>query len=228
MNTFKTILIAIFAVSVSIANAQGIRNTKEALDNRKAIKTGTSQLEKDYLQLKSFKFKVNAFENAFINHNRKKVKVLKADILSDMKREIAQSERKIKQDQQEIKQSKRELVASKREVQYSRRNASTRALVDDIRDKNDDKRDLKDDIRDLQDQIARTNRQKEIYKKIKSYNFLAKQKASGKQKLMVNTKLLREFTATMEADIAATKKEIKEDKREIYEDRRERREDRRS
>lgn len=233
MKTFKYILITVFIVSVSFVNAQALQNTREAIDNRKAMATNKHQLKKDVAQLHTFKKKIIAFEEAFINHNRKQIKVLKATILSDMKREIAQSERKIKQDQLELKQSKRELRNSKREARNSRRDVARRnthknrrELRDDIRDKRDDRRDKNDDIRDLKAQIARTERQKEIMRTIKAYNFLAK-KAPGKHKLITNSKLLNDFVNTMEADIRATKLEIVEDRKEIWEDKRERNEDKR-
>ncbi|CAM1344862.1 hypothetical protein [Tenacibaculum amylolyticum] len=233
MKTLKTMLALLLAVSITSVSAQIGTNTREAVDNTKAMIANKQQLKKDVAQLHSFKKKIAAFEDAFISNDRKQIKRLKADILSDMKREIAQSERKIKQDQIELRQSKRELNNSRREARNSRRDVAwkntrknRRDLRDDKRDKRDDLRDKNDDVRDLKAQVARTARQKDIMKTIKAYNYLAKRK-SGKHKLVTNSNLLNEFAKTMEADIKATKLEIAEDKREIREDRRERREDRR-
>ncbi|WP_442267556.1 hypothetical protein ACSIGC_07760 [Tenacibaculum sp. ZS6-P6] len=230
MKTLKIIMVAFFSLTCSLTNAQNFKDKKEKLDNKYAIATGKKQLQKDIRQLEAFEKKIIAFEDAFINHNTKLVKTLKIDILSDMKREIKQSERKIEQDRIELKQSKTELRNSKREFNRSKRDVLRRNSVknrrefrDEKRDKNDDRRDLIDDKRDLKTQIARTERQKEIYNKIKAFNFLAK-RASGKRKLMTNSKLLNEFAKTMQADITSTKKELKEDYKEMNEDKRERRE----
>ncbi|WP_299682376.1 hypothetical protein [uncultured Tenacibaculum sp.] len=230
MKTLKIMTVAFLSLTCSLTNAQNLKDKKEKLDNKYAIAIGKKQLRKDIRQLEAFEKKITAFEDAFISHNTKRVKALKIDILSDMKREIKQSERKIEQDRIELKQSQTELRNSKREFNKSKRDVlrrnsakNRREFRDEKRDKNNDRRDLIDDKRDLKIQIARTERQKEIYKEIKAFNFLAK-RASGKRKLMTNSKLLNEFAKTMRADITSTKKELKEDYQEMNEDKRERRE----
>ena len=75
MKTLKTIMIVVFAFSFGLTNAQHNRNAKENLDNRIAVVTGKQQLQKDINQLRSFEQKISAFEDAFISHNSKRVKV---------------------------------------------------------------------------------------------------------------------------------------------------------
>ncbi|SNR14523.1 hypothetical protein [Tenacibaculum jejuense] len=234
MKTLKMSIVMFLSLTSLLVSAQNLGDKKERFDNKYAVVTGKQQLKKDIHQLEVFKKKIIAFEEAFIGHETKRVNLLKADILSDMKREIKQSERKINQNRVELKQSKIELRNSKRELKRTKRNALRRNTVqnrkelrDEKRDTKDDRRDLRDDKRDLETQIARTNRQKEIYKKIKAFNF-SNIKASGKRKLMTNSKLLNDFAKTMEADITATKIELKEDFKEMNEDRIERRENLRS
>ncbi|MFD0992595.1 hypothetical protein [Tenacibaculum geojense] len=231
MKTFKYVLSFAFLGIVSIGYAQLGNNIKEAVHNNKAIKTNKAQLKRDINELKQFKKKVRAFENAFIDHKQYLIKELKIDLLNAMHREINQSELKINQDKRELAQSKSEArnssleaKKSRRDIHYHNSTKQRREYFDDVRDRRDDIRDKQDDKRDLLAQIARTNEQKEILNKIKAFNFLAKPK-NGKRKLTVNAKLLNNFIKTMEADIKATKQEIKEDKKERREDRKERRED---
>lgn len=227
-------LITLLAIAfTNISNAQVVRNAKEATDNRKAIEIGQAQLEKDIAQLAAYKTKVNAFDGAFANKQLKKVRSLKVDILTDMRREIEQSERKIAQDKKELTQSVSEVKSSKREVRRSRRDRATpdgdvgdgRDLRDDRRDKRDDKRDARDDKADLEKQIARTARQKRILNTLEVFTFSFEPNAM--EKAVANKRLMNEFIQTMEADIAATKAELIEDKRGAKEDRKERREDKR-
>jgi len=75
----------------------------------------------------------------------------------------------------------------------------------------------------LNQQIARTTRQKEIYKTLLAYTFSFA--PSTLEKAVANKALFKEFASTMQKDIEATKAEIAEDKREAREDSRERRED---
>lgn len=223
----------IVVAALQIGEAQSVRNSAEAIDNQKSITLGKEQLETDIAQLAAFKTKVDAFEQAFINKNQAKVKALKKDLLTDMRREIEQSERKIAQDQKELTKSKAEVNSSNREVRRSRRDAVTadgdigdgRDLRDDRRDKRDDQRDAKDDKADLERQIARTAQQKKILTTLEAYTFTFE--ASAQERAMANKRLLNDFVTTMEADIAATKAELAEDQAEKREDSRERREDRR-
>ena len=227
-------LIAFLTIShTNISNAQVVRNSKEAADNRKAIEVGKAQLEKDIAQLAAFKTKVEAFESAFNNKRILKVRSLKDDIIKDMRREIEQSERKIAQDKKELAESVSEVKSSKREVRRSRRDRVTpdgdigdgRDLRDDRRDKRDDKQDARDDKQDLERQVARTARQKQILNTLEVFTFSFE--PTVMEKAVANKKLMGEFIQTMEADIAATKAELIEDKGEVIEDRRERREDKR-
>ncbi len=227
------IVITTALISVS-ANAQSVRNIKEAADNQKEIKIGKEQLEKDIAQLDSFKEKISGFQIALDNEQIEKARTFKVAILNDMRREVEQSEWKIAQDKREVARSKNEANASRREAGRSnvrarsgdRSYARAKFARDDQRDKRDDQRDVKDDQYDLKVQIARTARQKEILIALETYSIL--NDAPGSEKVIVSKRLLDEFIGTMEADIAATKIELKEDKRERREDSRERREDRRS
>ncbi|MEL7122319.1 MAG: hypothetical protein AAFO07_22935 [Bacteroidota bacterium] len=233
MKNLMGLIILLVMFSTNVSQAQVIRNASEASTNRKAIKTGEQQLEKDIAQLAAFKTKVEAFKTAFYAENLDKVVALKGDIVTDMKREIEQSERKIAQDKQELSQSQAEVRSSNREVRSSRRDLNNRDgdlgerrdLKDDRRDKRDDQRDARDDQTDLQVQIARTMRQKEILNTLQAFTYSLA--PTAKEKAIANMKLMNEFINTLEADIATTKAELAEDKREMSEDRRERREDKR-
>ncbi len=227
-------MLTLFAVILTnIGHTQVIQNSKEAATNQKAIEVGQEQLEKDIAQLAAFKTKVEAFTGAYNNKVSEKVISLKGDIVTDMQREVEQSERKIAQDKQELSQSINEKNSSNREVRRSRIDRATRDgdvgdgrdLRDDKRDKRDDTRDAKDDQTDLQNQIARTERQRQILNTLKVFTFSFE--PSAKEKALANIKLMNEFIQTMEADIAATKAELAEDKVEQKEDRSERREDKR-
>lgn len=219
----------------SLIQAQAIRNAAEAAENKEEIRIGNAELDRDVQELHSFKAKLHAFEIAFQNRDLDKARTLKIDIVSDMHREIQQSERKIAQDREEVGESTAERNASNREVRRSRRdvadngtatNSEIRSLRDDRRDRADDQRDLNDDKSDLEQQIARTARQKFIVNALKAVNFSFD--LTVREQVVANKKLIHEFVQTMEADIAATKIELKEDKVETAEDRRERREDRRT
>ena len=88
----KIIGLMIFLVMVLVHNshAQVLRNVKEATDDKKAIKVDRAQLDKDMAQLKAFKNKIAAIEEAFADKKMVKVKSLKQDIMTDMRREIEQ------------------------------------------------------------------------------------------------------------------------------------------
>ena len=217
------------------ADAQVVRNAVEAADNQEAIRIGQAQLERDIAELDEFRSKLAAFEIAFQNRDVEQARILKIDIVSDMQREINQSERKISQDRDEVRESTSERNASNREVRRSQRDVAdngsatsqeVRRLRDDRRDRRDDQRDLNDDKSDLENQIARTARQKFILNSLKAVNFSFD--LSIREQVIANKRLIHEFVQTMEADITATRIELSEDNGEVREDRRERREDRRT
>jgi len=224
------LLLALFLTS-NLVMAQARRNATEAGQNQKAMAANQAQLERDLGELQVFESKLTQFETAFANRDGSKIAAIKTDLLSDMQREIEQSEKKIAQDKQEVAQSKSEAASSNREVKRSRRDQATPdGDIGDGRDKRDDKRDRRDDVRDAQDdkndleqQIARTTRQKEIYKTLMAFTFSFE--PSLQEKVVANKALFGEFVSTMKMDIEATKAEIAEDKREAREDGRERRED---
>lgn len=229
--SFTTSLLIAFLLTTHFSMAQVIRNGVEASQNQKALATNQAQLDRDINELTSFNAKLEQFKTAFANKNTSQVLALKASLLTDMQREIEQSENKTVQDKRELNQSQAETASSNREVKRSRYDRATpdgdigdgRDLRDDRRDRMGDQRDAQDDRNDLKQQIARTNRQKEIYALIKTFDFSFE--PSLTQKVAANMTLLQEFAATMEKDIATTKAEIVEDKMEVREDRRERRED---
>ena len=133
----------IFLVMVLVQNshAQVLRNVKEATDDKTAIKVDRAQLDKDMAQLEAFKNKIAAIEEAFANKKMAKVKSLKQDIMTDMRREIEQSERKITQDEKELVQSRSEVNSSRREVRRSRRDrVNNDGDVGEGRDLRDDRR----------------------------------------------------------------------------------------
>lgn len=230
-NILFTFLILVLTGNFVVA--QIARNANEASQNQKAMAANEAQLDRDLNELSIFKNKLAQFETAFTNKDVAKVATLKTDLLTDMQREISQSEKKIAQDKQEVAQSKSETASSNREVKRSRRDQATpdgdigdgRDKRDDKRDRRDDVRDTKDDQRDMQQQIERTNRQKEIYKTLLAYTFSFE--PSMQEKAIANKASFQEFATTLKSDIAATKAEMKEDKIEAVEDGRERREDKR-
>ncbi len=232
-NLLVITFVALFSFN-SLVQAQTIRNAAEAVDNQQEIHVGFAQLDRDLYELAAFKSKLSALEDALQNRDKDTARALISDLVSDMQREINQSERKIAQDSKEVRESTSERNASNREVRNSRRNAAdngtvtnqeVRRLKDDRSDRRDDQRDLNDDKSDLENQIARTNQQKFIFGSLKKVRFSFRESVS--EQITANVKLIHEFVQTMEADIAATRLELAEDHREVREDRRERREDRR-
>lgn len=226
------LFLALLLVSQGLM-AQVRRNAVEASQNKQAMAANQAQLDRDLKELGAFKSKLVLFETALVNKDRLRVASLKTDLLTDMQREIQQSETKIAQDKREVSQSKSEAASSARETNRSRLDRATREgdigdgrdVRDDRRDKRGDQRDTRDDKNDLAQQVARTKRQKEIYATLKAFTFSFEPSLQGK--VVANKALLQDFVATMETDIAATKAEIAEDKRESREDGKERREDRR-
>ncbi|MBT3209974.1 MAG: hypothetical protein HN704_15860 [Bacteroidetes bacterium] len=196
--------------------AQKNRNANEAAQNKEQLKIDEATLKQDNIELDIFKVKLVKFEKAYLKKNFPKVKALKIDIISDIHREIEQSEIKIEREKLEAKQSKNEVKSESKEIR--KRKGHNRG---DRYDKRDDERDLKDDLKDLEKQIDRTNRQKAILETIELHTFGFTEVSLGTKKL------LHEFAETMEDDIAATKREIQETIAEQEEDKRERQEDRR-
>jgi len=216
-----------------VSLAQVRRNTAEASQNQQAMAANQAQLDRDLAEWEAFKAKLTRLEAAFANQEMPQVAALKADLVSDMQREIEQSEAKIAQDKREVAQSRNEAGSSARETNRSRVDRATpdrdvgdgRDVRDDRRDKRNDQRDAVDDRSDLEAQMARAQGQKEVYAALKAFTFSAD--SSMREKAAANIALLWEFESTLERDIAATKAEIQEDKKESMEDSRERREDRR-
>ncbi|QCK16423.1 hypothetical protein DCC35_17640 [Mangrovivirga cuniculi] len=214
-------------------NAQVVVNTKEAVDNHKGIKVSRAQLQRDISELNDFNLRIKKLKGSIAASNLVLAKGIKNNLIDDMRREIEQSEHKIFQDKKELTQSRSELNSSRREVNRSARDITNgdgyigegRDYRDDKRDKRNDKRDKRGDRSDLEIQKARTARQKSILEEIENIDFNAVNFLKEKSKRLV--RLIEEFSQTMEADIAATKKELAEDKVESVEDGRERREDRR-
>lgn len=229
--TITLFLTVLLLSQVSLAQVR--RNMAEASQNQQAMTANQAQLDRDLAEWEAFKTKLTRFEAAFANQEMPQVAALKADLVSDMQREIEQSEAKIAQDKREVAQSRNEAGSSARETNRSRYDRATpdkdvgdgRDVRDDRRDKRDDQRDAADDRSDLEAQMAWTQRQKEIYATLKAFTFSTN--PSMREKAAANIALLWEFESTLERDIAATQAEIEEDKREAREDSRERREDRR-
>lgn len=96
MKNIIFLLLALFLTS-DIVTAQARRNAAEASQNQKAMAANEAQLERDLGELESFKTKLAQFETAFTNKDVAKVATLKTDLLTDMQREISQSEKKIAQ-----------------------------------------------------------------------------------------------------------------------------------
>ncbi|MEM6800250.1 MAG: hypothetical protein AAF696_02540 [Bacteroidota bacterium] len=230
ITSFMILFVVLFHFS---SKAQRVRNIHEASTNNKAIQVGKEQLERDITELAAFKTKVQGLETALTNRTLPKVKAFKKDIVSDMYREINQSEQKLAQAKREVAQSRSESRASSRELGRSRRDRASRDgdlgdrrdVRDDRRDKRDDQRDLADDRMDVEKRVALTARQKQILNALEAFSFSVE--PSAREKAIANIRLMNEFVELMERDIAATRMELTEDQAEKREDRRERLEDRR-
>ncbi|MFC5048494.1 hypothetical protein ACFSTE_08440 [Aquimarina hainanensis] len=208
------------------------QNGREAVQNRAQINQGKRDLDRDIRELEAFKVKMEVFNRSFDARDGK-INTLKADLLTDMAREVRQSEEKAKRARREIAQSSQEVRSERREVRDDVKDSNRgrydhkddkKDLARDRANTRDDKRDRKDDIRDFENQIKRADRQAVILKTMKTVNFSFD--ARGIEKSRVNRKLLNEFLETLRADVVATQREINEDKREGREDRRERKDDR--
>jgi len=208
------------------------QNLKEGLQNTAQISEGKKNLKRDSAELIAFKSKIHKFNNHFGKKNSHLANKLKADIVSDMIREVSQSKDKSDQARREIAQSSAEIRTDNRELRRDRKDSrrSHKDRKDDKKDmardranKRDDKRDRRDDVRDFEAQIHRFERQTHILKTLRIYNFSFNANSMVANK--ANKLLLNEFLHTLEADLAATKIELQEDKKERREDRRERRDD---
>ncbi|WP_109097431.1 hypothetical protein [Aquimarina sp. AU58] len=229
MKTINNLIIVLLLVSGSV-NAQ---NVKEAIQNTKQIAEGKRNLERDIKELGALQLKIIAFKKAFDTHDPSKTNMLKQDIITDMIREVKQSEAKAKQARIEIAQSSAEIRSDRREIRKDRddsnrgrydRRDDQRDMARDQANKRDDKRDRRDDIRDFKAQIARAEHQALILKKLKIFNFSFDPEMI--EKSIANKKLIQEFVQSLNEDIIATKRELAEDNRERHEDRRERHDDR--
>ncbi|WP_160114668.1 hypothetical protein [Aquimarina sp. AU474] len=229
MKIIKRLLVLALLISCS-ANAQ---NAKEAIQNTKQITEGRRNLERDTKELQEIKLKITLFKKAFDEQNSVKTNALKQDIITDMYREVGQSQVKGKQARIEIAQSSAEIRSDRREVRRNRddtnnsrydRHDDKRDMARDQVNKRDDQRDRRDDIRDFEAQIARAERQASILKTLKTFNFSFDSEMLKKS--ILHKKLIHEFVKILEDDIEATKRELAEDNRERREDRRERFDDR--
>ncbi|WP_299525647.1 hypothetical protein [Winogradskyella sp.] len=210
------------------SNAQ---NAKEAVQNTKQIVEGKKMLERDIKELGVFKAQLELLNRSFETKNSDEVNQLKANIVADMVREVEQSGEKAKKARREIAQSSAEVRSDRREIRRNRedsergrydRDDDRRDMARDRVNKRDDKRDRRDDVRDFEQQIARADRQAEILKTLKSYNFTF----DNSEDALAKKQLVLDFAGSMQQDIEATKRELAEDNRERNEDRRERRDDR--
>ncbi|MCK8520767.1 hypothetical protein M0D21_04285 [Aquimarina sp. D1M17] len=231
MNNLKYKLIALFLLIV--CSSMSAQNVREALHNSRQLVEGKKNLERDNKELKDFKIKIEAFNKAFDSRNAELANRLKTEMLSDMIREVKQSEVKAKQARIEIAQSSAEIRSDRREIRDNREDSDRgrfdgrddqRDMARDQINKRDDLRDRRDDIRDFEAQISRAERQAKILKSITQVNFSFD--ASQLEKALANKTLIKNFEHTLVEDIQATQRELVEDNRERIEDRRERQDDR--
>ncbi|WP_152538595.1 hypothetical protein [Aquimarina macrocephali] len=229
MKMINNLILALLLISSGV-NAQ---NAKEAIQNTRQIVEGKRNLERDIKELKALQLKIVAFKKAFDIHDPSKTNMLKQDIITDMIREVKQSEAKAKQARMEIAQSSAEIRSDRREIRKDRddsnrgrydRRDDQKDLVRDQANKRDDKRDRRDDIRDFRAQITRAEYQASLLKELKSFNFSFDPDMI--EKSIANKKLIQEFVQSLNEDIMSTKRELVEDNRERREDRRERYDDR--
>lgn len=228
-----TIILSLILPVYTASMAQPARNRAERTGDREQVAVGKAQLERDSQELETFKSKLLEFESAWEKGDNARISILKNDLINDMKREISQGEAKKRQDVREVAGSKSEVRSERREVRTDRRRVAApghrpgeRAeLAADRIDRADDRKDLSDDRRDYANQAVLLARQKEILSKLENFTF--SREAGMAEKAVGNKALIKEFAATMEADIAFTRKELLEDRGEIREDRRETRDDRR-
>ncbi|MDY8135915.1 hypothetical protein [Aquimarina sp. 2201CG5-10] len=229
MKNAKILLLPLLLMSITITG----QNTKEAIQNTAQIVQGKKNLERDIKELKAIQIKMVSFNKAFDIKDETKTNDIKRDIISDIIREVKQSEEKAKQARREIAQSSAEIRSDRAEIRRNRddsdrgrydRQDDQRDMARDQINKNDDKRDRRDDIGDLKLQITVLERQAHILETLKTFNFSFN--SNQLEKSVVNKKLLKEFIDTLQQDIEITKRELAEDNRERKEDRRERRDDR--
>lgn len=229
----KTKILYTAIIVVLLSNQSFAQNTRERSQNRKQITEGKKNLERDIKELSALKIKIATFNKVFDNRNLPEVKASKISILTDFRREVAQSEQKAIQARKEVRQSTREVRSEKKEIHQNRHdnqrgrydgNDDRKDMARDRANKRDDKRDRRDDVRDFEAQIARAATQKQILNELTNFTFGFK--GDLLEKSIKKRMLVTQFIQTMEQDIVATKREISEDKRESKEDLFERRDDR--
>ena len=137
---------------------------------------GKKNLERDMKELEGFKSKTTSLSTAYEAGDMKKTNELKASIVKDMIREVAQSKEKAEKARREISQSSQEVRSERREIRRDKddsdhgrydRNDDERDLARDRANARDDRRDRRDDIRDFQGQIDRAEKQVKILEALK-------------------------------------------------------------
>ena len=151
---FKLLIILMTFTVTSTA-----QNVKEAVQNTNQIVEGKKNLERDTKELAALKAKIAIFNTAYSGKDAPETNRLKADIVSDMVREVAQSGEKAQKARRELAQSGAEVRSDRRENRRNREDSKhgrfdgTDDDKDAARDRantRDDRRDRRDDKRDLE------------------------------------------------------------------------------
>ena len=227
----------LFVIALMIGSFVNAQNAREAINNTKQIIEGQKMLERDEAELKTFRAKLGQLKSAVNSDDQAEIRRLKADLVTDMAREVEQSGVKAKKARIEIAQSSAEIRTDNREIRRDRNDSNNgrfdrrddeKDLARDKANRRDDRRDRRDDIRDMQQIINNAEKQVQLLQTIRDYDFTIdtpSREAFVARKRLVKSSFM-DFIDTMKADIASTKRELAEDNRERREDRRERRDDR--
>jgi hypothetical protein len=224
MKTMKKLFaLALMALCIG-AQAQVKKDQAEKHQDKVQIVKGQEMLDRDMAELDMFRKNLKSFVDVYNAINVKEMERLRAEILTDMDREIAQAEQKLVADRREVASSRREVKSDQREIKEHQEDGEHKRAAGDRKDRRDDSRDLADDKSDMTKQHERLRRMREIRKELESV--LITQKPMGQREGLVRV-LVEEFIGLMEQDIAETKAEIQEDRMELQEDRQESREGKR-
>jgi septal ring factor EnvC (AmiA/AmiB activator) len=213
------------------AGAQVAKDRVEKVTDRVEILSSRQQLNRDQAELAKFRTMVDELKLAYLSGNDEQLINMHSLLISEMDREIAQSERKTQSAGREVRRSVNEVGNSRKEEQAARinqadkRNHPLHRNGKDVRDTRDDLRDARDDRRDHAERANRMRQQNTIRRRFA--NAIIYNMESDSPDEIPQIVLLNKFIETLESDILATKKELGEDRGELREDRREIREDRR-
>lgn len=230
------IVLALCASASPSLLAQVARDAAERAADRRQISMGRAQLGADVADVRRLERLVAELDQARAAGDAAREREAQQRIGLELRRELGEARRDVAQDRAEAAGARSEVRSDRRELARDRRDAATARsgaeAADDRRDLRRDRRDLRDDHRDARDDrrdaavsAARSTRQAQIVRDLRT---LQPAVSAGRAGAVARQRaLLDEFLRLAREDARATGRELGEDVRELREDRRETLDDRR-